>query len=224
MGDAAKIYGLEYQTKGRERKMKTEWKFIGLKDLILNVLLSIVAVVIIAVLTPLLQPLGILAAVLLDIVISALIIGTLYVLMTSKGPRIGTYFMLPFMGALFMFISGSLTTAIILCIGGILCELSMIGGWGKKWRSLVPYTIFWLFFSYAATFQFFFMRDSLLQTYMGMGMDEVTATAAIDSMAAIYCDPLTIFLSAVCAVGASVLGYFIGTKILHKHFKAAGIA
>jgi energy-coupling factor transport system substrate-specific component len=224
MGDAAKIYGLEYSTKERSFKVKTERKFIGLKDLILDVLLSGVVMVIVAVLTPLLQPLGMLAASLLDIVISALVGGSIYVLMTTKAPRIGTYFIFMFMQALFMFISGTLTPAIILCIGGILCELSMIGGWGKKWRPLVPYTIHWLFFSFAATFQFFFMRGSMLQTYMGLGMDEATATAAIDSIAAIYCDPLNMLLFAVCAVGSSALGYFIGTKIFHKHFKAAGVA
>jgi len=204
--------------------MKSERKFIGLKDLVLSILLSMLALVIsVAVVVPL-GTLSILLASVLSLIIPASVCGIVYVLMTTKAPRIGTYFIFSFIFGIYYIICGSVTTAVIFFITGIIGELTMIGGWGKKWRACVPYLLHWLTYTYAATFQFLFMRDAVLQTYISMGMDEATANATIEAYAAIYTAPLNMLLTGFCAVAASVLGYYIGVKVLRKHFAAAGLA
>jgi|GEM_PF-557630 len=204
--------------------MKKERKFIGLKDLILCILLSLLAVVISTAVVIPLATLDILTASILSGVIPAVVCGIIYVLMTVKAPRIGTYFIFSAVFGMYFIISSSVTTAIILFAAGIIGELTMIGGWGKKWRALVPYLVHWLIYTYAATIQFILMPDRVLHTYMSMGMDEATAQAAVDMYSAIYAAPGNMLLCGVCMVAASVLGYFIGTKVLRKHFVAAGVA
>ena len=204
--------------------MQTERKFIGLKDLILCVLLSLLVLVISTAVVIPLETLDILLSSILSLVIPASVCGIVYVLMTTKAPRIGTYFIFSFIFGVYFIISSSVTTAIFFFVTGIIGELTMIGGWGKKWRAFVPYLIHWLTYTYAATIQFMLMPDRVLQTYMSMGMDEATARAALDMYGSIYTAPGNMLLCSVCAVAASLLGYFIGVKILHKHFKAAGVA
>ncbi len=204
--------------------MRNERKFMGLKDLILSVLLSLLMLVIaVAVVVPL-AVLDILMASILSLMIPATVCGMIYVLMTTKAPRIGTYFTFSFVFGAFYVISGSVTTAILFCITGIIGELTMIGGRGKKWRAFVPYLLHWLTYTYAATIQFLFMRDAVVQTYISMGMDEATALSTVDMYGAIYTAPANMLLCGVCAVAASLLGYFIGVKLLRKHFAAAGVA
>ena len=204
--------------------MNESRKVISLKDLILDVMLSCVMLAIALVITPLAQGLGVLWGSVVSIGGASLICGTIYVLMVSKAPHIGTY-MMPFLiYAIFATVSGTLMTGVIFVIMGIVAEVVMIGGRGKKWRSYVPYVLFWLCYSFAATLQAIFMYDSLVSTYMGMGMDETTATAAVEAFVTVYCAPSTVLIFAVAAIGCSLVGYFIGTKALHKHFKAAGIA
>ena len=204
--------------------MKKERKFIGLKGLILCILLSLLAVVISTAVVIPLATLDILLSSILSGVIPAVVCGIIYVLMTVKAPRIGTYFIFSAVYGIYFIISSSVTTAIILFIAGIIGELSMIGGWGKKWRALVPYLIHWLVYTYAATIQFLLMPDRVLHTYMSMGMDEATAQATVDMYGAIFTAPANMLLCGIFMIAASLLGYFIGVKALRKHFMAAGVA
>lgn len=204
--------------------MKNERKFIGLKDLILSVLLSLLVLVISTIVVIPLATLDILLSSILSVVIPATVCGIVYVLMTTKAPRIGTTFIFSLIFGIYFIISSSVTTAIIFFITGIIGELTMIGGWGKKWRAVVPYLIHWLTYTYAATIQFLLMPNRVLSTYMSMGMDEATARAAVDMYASVYTAPGNMLLCGVCTIAACLLGYFIGVKVLRKHFKAAGVA
>lgn len=203
--------------------MKNERKFIGLKDLVLGVLLSLLVLVIATTVIIPLGALGSLASSIIGTIIPALIGGIVYVLMTAKSPRIGTSFLFSLIFGVFYIISGSVPTAVIFFITGLIGELTMLGGWGKKWRPLVPYLIHWLTYTYAATLQFIFMKDTILKTYMGMGMDEATARATVETYGAIYTAPQNMLLSGVCVAAAAVLGYWLGVKVLRKHFSAAGV-
>lgn len=203
--------------------MNSEKKIINLKGLILSVLLSCL-ILVVALIAVIPLSASLLALYYVSAGIPAVITGIAYVLMTAKSPRIGTYCILPFVFAVYYAVSGTLTTALIFVIAGILSELSMIGGWGKKWRAIIPWLINWLTYTFGGTLVYVFMRDSLLKTYMGLGMDETTATATMDSIFSIYLAPGNAILAAVCCCVLAVLGYFIGVKVLDKYFKTAGIA
>ena len=200
-----------------------ERRLISLKDLVLDVLLSCLVLAIAAIVAPLFTPLGLFLSSVLALITPAVLGGPIYVLMTRKCPRIGTYFIFSVVFGVFFLISGSLVTALFFVGAGLLGEVSMLGNRKKRWRSLAPYLIHWLFYTYAATAQMIFMRNVVVRTYMGMGMDEVTATATVDSIAAVYAAPLNMLIVGVCAVASGTLGYLLGTKILKKHFEAAGV-
>lgn len=203
--------------------MTSEKKIITLKGLILSVLLScLILVVALIVVIPLSTSL--LGLYFVSAGIPAVITGIAYVLMTAKSPRIGTYCILPLVFAVYYAISGTLTTALMFVLAGVLCELSMIGGWGKKWRALVPWLITWLTYTYGGTLVYVFMRDSLLKTYRGLGMDEATAAATMESIFSIYLAPANVVIAGVCCCVLAVLGYLLGVKVLDKYFKTAGIA
>jgi len=68
------------------------------------------------------------------------------------------------------------------------------------------------------------MRNAAVNAFISSGMDEAAATAAVDSFAAVYTAPQNILLFGACTVVAATLGYFIGTKVLRKHFAPAGVA
>lgn len=204
--------------------MITERKFINLKGLILSVLLSCLSVVIaFAAMIPV-SGLGLYASSIIGTAIPAAIGGIIYVLITVKSPYIGTYFIYSFVFGLFYIISGSITTAVLFWIAGIIGEITMIGGRDKNWRPLVPYLIHWMFFAYASIVQMVFMRETTIKTFMGMGMDEAAAISTLEAAMVIYTDPVYLIVSGVCIAGGAILGYFIGVKTLRKHFKAAGIA
>ena len=206
-----------------ETVMKKESKFITLKGLVLSVLLSLLMLVITLLVSAALMAVPAVVGI-LGSGLPAFLCGIPYVLMTAKNRGIGTYFIFSLVFGIYFLASGSFPTAIFFIIAGVIGELTMIGGWQKKWRPLVPYLVHWLMYTYASTLQFLFFKDMILQTYMGMGMDEAAALVAMDSHAAMLTDPFTMIVGTVCCVGLAVLGYFVGTRALRKYFKAAGVA
>ncbi len=205
--------------------MKKERKYIGVKDLILGVLLSCVVLVLFFVVSPLLQPLGVHVSLILAVVIPAIIGGSVYLLLINKSPRTGTIFVfcLPF--ALMFMITGTVATPIMYLLCGIIGELIMLGGgWQTKWCGVIPYCLFWLVSSFGSLVSMLIMPESSVKAFMGMGMDQTTAQTMFETSLATFTDPVFITVQAVSAIAAAILGYFIGTKILLKHFKGAGVA
>lgn len=200
-----------------------ERRFITLKDLVLDVLLSCLVLAIAATVVPLFTPLGLFLSSILALITPAVLGGPIYVLMTSKSPRIGTYLIFSVIFGVFFLISGSLVTALFFVGAGLLAELSMLGNRKKKWRALAPYLIHWFFYTYAATAQMIFMQNVVVRTYMGMGMDEAAATAAMNSIAEVYTAPVNMLIVGVCALASGTLGYFLGTRVMKRHFEAAGV-
>lgn len=205
--------------------MNNKRKFIGVKDLILGVLLSCVVLVLFFVVSPILQPLGVHVSLVLTVVIPAIIGGSVFLLLINKSLRTGTFFVfcLPF--ALVFMITGTIATPIMYLLCGISGELIMLGrGWQAKWRGVIPYCLFWLVSSFGSLVSMLIMPESSVKAFMGMGMDQAAAQAMFDNSFATMSNPVFITVQAVSAVVAAILGYFIGTKILLKHFKGAGVA
>lgn len=202
-----------------------EKKFIGVKDLILGVLLGLLSYVLASIPMLFLQPLGLEAASILSVAIAALISGTIYVLIIRKSPRIGSCFVFTIPFAIVYLIMGTVAAPILLLIAGIVGELSMLsGGYESKWRGVIPFCLFWLAFSFGSLSSMIFMPEASIQTFISAGMEETAARAMLDATIAIYTAPTYVILQIVAAIGGSVIGYFIGTKVLHKRFKGAGVA
>ena len=128
--------------------------------------------------------------------------GIIYVLIIKKCPKIGTQFIIPAIYGLYFLFSGSVYV----------------------FRSAVPHTLTWMLNAMGSTLTMLLFRDSLVESYVSMGMDAVSADAAIASLEGFWLAPQNIAIALVAAAALSIAGYALGMKMLGKHFKPAGIA
>lgn len=156
--------------------------------------------------------------------LAGLINGIIYVLLIKKCPKVGTQFMIPLVYGLYFLFSGSVYVFVFLAILAIVNELIMIGGYGKKIRQAVPHVLTWMLNSMGSTLTLLLFRDSMVQTYVNMGMDEASADAALASLEGFWMAPQNIAIALVAAAALSIAGYLLGVKMLGKHFKPAGVA
>ena len=156
--------------------------------------------------------------------LAGLINGIIYVLLIKKCPKVGTQFMIPLVYGLYFLFSGSVYVFVFFAILAIVNELIMIGGYGKKIRQAVPHVLTWMLNSMGSTLTLLLFRDSMVQTYVNMGMDEASADAALASLEGFWMAPQNIAIALVAAAALSIAGYLLGVKMLGKHFKPAGVA
>ena len=145
-------------------------------------------------------------------------------LLIKKCPKVGTQFMIPLVYGLYFLFSGSVYVFVFFAILAIVNELIMIGGYGKKIRQAVPHVLTWMLNSMGSTLTLLLFRDSMVQTYVNMGMDEASADAALASLEGFWMAPQNIAIALVAAAALSIAGYLLGVKMLGKHFKPAGVA
>lgn len=104
-------------------------------------------------------------------------------------------------------------------------ELIMLkGGYQSKVRPAVPHVLMWCMNAMGSTLNLFLFRASYVKIYMDLGMDEATATAAVNQAAEFWCAPQNILISLCVTAILCVGGYLLGVKMLGKHFKPAGVA
>ena len=75
-----------------------------------------------------------------------------------------------------------------------------------------------------STLTMLLFRDSLVQSYVAMGMDAASAKAALASLEGFWLAPQNIAIALAAAAALSIAGYALGMEMLGKHFKPAGVA
>lgn len=98
------------------------------------------------------------------------------------------------------------------------------GGYRSNIRSAVPHALTWMLNAMGSTLTMLLFRDSLVESYVSMGMDAASADAAIASLEGFWLAPQNIVIALVAAAALSIAGYALGMKMLGKHFKPAGVA
>ena len=156
--------------------------------------------------------------------LTGLINGIIYVLLIKKCPKVETQFIIPFVYGLLFLFSGSVYVFMFFAILAVANELIMIGGYGKKVRQAIPHVLTWSLNSMGSTLTMLLFRDSMVQTYVKMGMSAVDAEAAVSSVEGFWLAPQNIAIALAAAAILSVAGYALGMKMFSKHFKPAGIA
>ena len=146
--------------------------------------------------------------------------GIIYVLLIKKCPKVGTQFIIPFVYGLLFLFSGSVYVFMFFAILAVANELIMIGGYGKKVRQAIPHVLTWSLNSMGSTLTMLLFRDSMVQTYVKMGMSAVD----VSSVEGFWLAPQNIAIALAAAAILSVAGYALGMKMFSKHFKPAGIA
>lgn len=202
--------------------MKTS-KFLNLKELVIVLLLACVEAVIGLVVT---MPF----AANLQLVyflapgLAGLINGIIYVLIVKKCPKVGTQFIIPMVYGLFYLFTGSVYVFAFFAILAVVNELLMIGGYGSNIRQAIPHALTWMLNAMGSTLTMLLFRDSLVQSYVAMGMDEASADAALASLEGFWLAPSNIAIALIAAGALSIAGYALGMKMLGKHFQPAGVA
>ena len=190
-------------------------KFLNLKELVIVLLLACVETAI-ALVTTMPFAANLQLVYFLAPGLAGLINGIIYVLLVKKCPKIGTQFIIPMIYGLYFLFTGSVYVFAFFAILAVVNELIMLGGgYQSKIRPAIPH---------ALTLTMLLFRDSLVQSYVAMGMDAASADAAIASLEGFWLAPQNIAIALVAAAALSIAGYALGMKMLGKHFKPAGVA
>ena len=157
--------------------------------------------------------------------LAGLINGIIYVLLVKKCPKIGTQFIIPMIYGLYFLFTGSVYVFTFFVVLAVVNELIMLGGgYRSKIRPAIPHVLTWMLNAMGSTLTLLLFRDSMVQTYVNMGMDAATADAALASIEGFWLAPQNIAIALAAAAALSIAGYALGMKMLGKHFKPAGVA
>ena len=197
-------------------------KFLSLKEFVIVLLLACVETVIgIVIAMPFAANLQLVYFLVPGL--AGLVNGIIYVLLVKKCPKIGTQFMIPFVYGLYFLFSGSVYVFLFFTLLAVVNELIMLGGYGKNVRQAIPHVLTWMLNSMGSTLTLLLFRDSMVQTYVDMGMDEASADAALAAIEGFWLSPPNIAIALSIAAVLSVAGYLLGAKMLGKHFRPAGV-
>lgn len=122
--------------------------------------------------------------------LAGLINGIIYVLLVKKCPKIGTQFIIPMIYGLYFLFTGSVYVFTFFVVLAVVNELIMLGGgYRSKIRPAIPHVLTWMLNAMGSTLTLLLFRDSMVQTYVNMGMDAATADAALASIEGFWLAP-----------------------------------
>ena len=197
-----------------------EGKLIGLKEIVIVVLLSILTIVLnlVTAIPFMTSPKW---SVWGGYAIATLISGPIYILMISKAPKTGTNFLFFAVKALYTLIMGQVPTALVYLAGGVICELIIInGGYKNSLRAGIAFAAHSVIFGVGSFTPMFIGADAYAEQMLAAGLDQ----AMVDAMVYDLIAPNFIAISSVILIVAATAGVLIGLKMLKKHFKPAGVA
>ena len=196
----------------------TERKFVGLKEIIIVVLFSVLTFIV-----SMVTALPFAASVHLQLyagyALMAVISGPIYVLMISKAPKVGTQVLFFAVKGLYMLIMGQVLTGIIFIVGGFICELIVMNdGYHSVIRSGAAYMLHMTLYGLGSFFPVLFLGDTFRAQLLSRGYD----AEAVETMVSLYSSPVIILTVVLCLCVASALGMFIGSRMMKKHFVPGG--
>ena len=199
---------------------KSENKFIGIKEIVVVTLFSVLTFVV-----SMLTAMPFAASVYLQLYVGyplmAMISGPVYVLMIGKAPKIGTQVLFFGIKGLYMLLMGQVLTGVIFIIGGVLCELIVLGdGYRNEVKAGAAYALHMTLYGLGSFFPVLFFADN----YAGQLIDKGYKKELVDTMLSLYRSPVTVITVAMVLIVSSVIGMFIGSRMMKKHFRPAGVA
>ena len=197
---------------------KSESKFIGIREIVVVTLFSVLTFVI-----SMLTAMPFAASVHLQLFVGyplmAVISGPVYVLMISKAPKIGTQVLFFGIKGLYMLLMGQVLTGIIFIIGGVLCELIVMGdGYRNAVKSGAAYALHTTLYGLGSFFPVIFFADNYAKQLIDKGYKQ----ELVDTMLSLYRSPLIVTTVALVLIVSSIIGMVIGSRMMIKHFRPAG--
>lgn len=204
-----------------EIKMKkTESKFIGIKEIVIVTLFSVLTFVV-SMLTAMPFAASVHLQLYVGYALMAIISGPIYVLMISKAPKIGTQVLFFGLKGLYMLLMGQVLTGMIFIIGGIICELIVMGdGYRRIAQSGAAYALHMTLYGLGSFFPVLFFADNYAKQLIDKGYKQ----ELVDTMLSLYRSPVIVVTVALVLIVSSIIGMFIGSRMMKKHFAPAGVA
>jgi energy-coupling factor transport system substrate-specific component len=201
-------------------KTKKNRKGLGLKEVILVTLFSILTFVI-SMVTAIPFASSVMLQLYVGYALMAIISGPVYVLMISKSSKIGTQILFFGIKALYFLIMGQIMTGIIFLVTGCICEaICLKDGYHKPLQAGAAYALHTTVYGLGSFFPVILLGDSYAQGLIDKGYAEET----VNTMVSTYRNPVIVLTVVLMLIVTSALGMLIGYLLMKKHFKPAGIA
>ena len=152
------------------------------------------------------------------VVFVPLLTGIPYMLFLTKVKKFGMILIMNILMGILMWVTGMSFYALAVgTISGIIAELIYrSGNYQSKWWGILAYAISGIY-CWANYFGIFFNADAYFATRQKFGQDYIDA---VTRMLPPWMCPVLL----VVDIAFGIIGGFIGTKVLKKHFEKAGIA
>lgn len=150
--------------------------------------------------------------------IMGLLCGPVFVVMSNKVAKRGTYLVTGIFGGLFITVMGSPWFLPVMIVVGILCELIMLGEdtYKSPKRNGMAYAVYWALYALGSAIPMFFFKEQYLNSLKASYTEEGLQTllrfyGSVDMLLVITA--ITLLLAAI--------GFGIGQKLLKKHIEKA---
>lgn len=150
--------------------------------------------------------------------IMALFCGPLYVVMSNKVAKKGTYFVTALFSGLMMALFGSAWFMIIMVIGGIICEITMLGSdtYKNHKRNGIAYIVYWIVYTWGSAVPLFLFKDQYLAS-----IEEYYDESGIQTLLDFYGSVDMLLVIGLITAVLALIGFYVGTLFLKKHIKKA---
>ncbi len=152
------------------------------------------------------------------VVFVPILTGIPYMMFLTKVKKFGMILILNILMGALMWVTGMSYYALIVgTITGLIAELIYrIGKYSSKWHGIIAYAVSGLY-CWANYLGIFFNADAYFSTRQNFGQDYIDA---VTKMLPTWMCPVLLVVDLLCGV----IGGWIGSKVLKKHFEKAGIA
>ncbi|MCR5228304.1 MAG: MptD family putative ECF transporter S component [Eubacterium sp.] len=152
------------------------------------------------------------------IVFVPILTGIPYMMFLTKVKKFGMILIMNVILGAFMWITGMSYYALIVgTISGLIAEfIYRAGDYKSKWHGIFAFAVSGLY-CWANYFGIFFNSEAYFSTRQNFGQEYIDS---VTKMLPVWMCPVLFVVDVVCGI----IGGWIGTKVLRKHFEKAGIA
>lgn len=150
---------------------------------------------------------------------SALLTGTIFMLMVAKVPRFGAITIMGSIMGVFFFIMGRFPGALIICI--VIALIADLIAFAFKYKSKKGLLLSYLVFSFSTigpVIPLFLFPNLYIDEMVEVGRDATYIESIFSSIS-----QNTFFILIIGIIITAIIGGLFGQKMMQKHFKKAGI-
>ncbi len=150
--------------------------------------------------------------------IMGLLCAPVFVVMSNKVAKRGTYLITGIFGGLFITVMGSPWFLPVMIVVGIICEIIMIGEdtYRNPKKNGVAYSVYWALYAIGSAIPMFFFKEQYLNSLKSSYTEE-----GIKTLVRFYGSPDMVLLITIITLVLSAIGFVIGQKLLKKHIEKA---